>query len=365
MNFSSRSLLSRRAGAVLAGLLVAGSVASCSTGGATRIAASTDKDDLVMVTEVRSLSNPYAAAWVKGSQAYADSVGIPLKTIVYGGDSQNALSQLQSILAAGKTVLLNIDPNTSADTPAIVRAVQNSGGCAVTQWSKPAGLHPWDVGDGWAAFVTYNGVEQGQGAADVLADSLGGEGGIIALQGILSNEVSQTRDQGLAASLAEHSGIKLLDQQPADFDRNKAYNTIQTLLNKYGKDVNGVWAANDAMALGAIQAIREAGRAGEIKVVSASDATPEGLEDIDNGDMLATFTTDPYYNGAMPLALCYQAVTGKVNISELPHDKREFYVEHSLVTKDNVDQYLREPSAAEIAASVEDPYGRISGPLTK
>jgi len=318
-----------------------------------------------MVSEVRSLTNPYEAAWVQGSRAYAESLGIELKVIVYGGDSQNALSQLQSVLAAGKTVLLNINPNTSADTPAIVRAVQNSGGCAVTQWSKPNDLHPWDVGVGWASYVAYDGVRQGTDTANTLIDSLGGEGGVIALQGLLANEISQTRFEGFQQAIGEQSGVVLLDDQPADFDRNKAYTTTQTLLNKYGEQVNGIWAATDSMALGALQAVREAGKAGEIKVASAADATPEGLDAIVKGELVSTYTTDPYFNGAMGLAICYQSLVGELDVESLPRENREFYVDQSLITASNVDQFLAEPSDAEIVRSVQNPFSRITGPVTR
>lgn len=354
----------RIAVAFLSAALLAVTVTACSTGAdATETTKPVDKSDMVMVSEVRSLTNPYEAAWVHASKVYADSVGVDLKVIVYGGDSQKALSQLQSVLAAGKTVLLNINPNASADTPAIVRSVQSSGGCAVTQWSKPDELHPSDVGAGWAAFVTYNGVEEGRDTANVLAESLGDTGGVIALDGLHANEISQERAKGFNQAMAQHPGVTVLDRQPADFDRNKAYTTAKTLMNKYGDEVNGIWAATDSMALGALQAVREAGKSGQIKVASASDATPEGLDAIKNGEMVATYTTDPYFNGAMGLAICYQAMTGATDIASLPEEHREFYVDQTLITADNVDQYLAPPSDQEIVEAASDPYSRIAGPV--
>ncbi len=348
---------------VLAAAAVAASLAGCSTTSATgNSAGPLGKGDMIMVSEVRSLTNPYEAAWVAGSKAYADSLGIPLKTIVYNGDSQQALSQLQSVLAGGKKVLLNINPNTTADTPAIVRAVKNAGGYAVTQWSKPADLQPWDVGDNWVAYVGYDGHQEGRETGKALADSLGGQGGVIALQGLLANDISKARFEGFQRGIAGSPGVKLLDQQPADFDRNKAYATTKTLLNKYGDQVKGVWAATDSMALGALQAVAEAGRAGQIKIASSADATPEGLQAVQRGDLVATYTTDPYYNGAMGLALAYQAATGALKVGTLSHRDRSFYVQQYLVTKDNVGRYTAAPTAQQIVASVANPLGRNAGP---
>ncbi|MCG7635157.1 sugar ABC transporter substrate-binding protein [Gordonia McavH-238-E] len=351
--------LRRCATLVVAAALGAAALVGCGS----QDGSTTGADDLLMVSEVRSLTNPYEAAWVEGSKAYAESVGVDLKVIVYGGDSQNALSQLQSVLATGKKVLLNINPNTSADTPAIVRAVQNSGGCAVTQWSKPADLHPWDVGDGWASYVSYDGVKEGADTGDVLGASIGGQGGVIAIQGLLANDISKTRYQGFTEGIARHPGVVVLDNQPADFDRNKAYTTTQTLLNKYGDKVNGIWAATDSMALGALQAVREKGKAGQIKVASAADATPEGLQAIEAGEMVSTYTTDPYFNGAMGLAICHQVATGQLKVSDLSRLQREFYVDQTLITSDNAARYLERPTDEEIVESVRDPFSRIVGPI--
>ncbi|WP_051124955.1 sugar ABC transporter substrate-binding protein [Amycolatopsis benzoatilytica] len=359
----AQSQWSRGATALAAAALVAGA-AGCSTTSATgSTAAPVAKNDMIMVSEVRSLTNPYEAQWVAGSKAYADSLGIELKTIVYNGDSQQALSQLQSVLAGGKKVLLNINPNTTADTPAIVHAVKNAGGYAVTQWSKPNDLQPWDVGDNWVAYVSYDGRQEGAQTGKALADALGGQGGVIALQGLLANDISKSRFDGFQQGIAGSPGIKLLDQQPADFDRNKAYATTKTLLNKYGSEVKGIWAATDSMALGALQAVTEAGRAGQVKIASSADATPEGLQAIQRGDLVSTYTTDPYYNGAMGLALAYQAATGQLKVGSLPHRDRSFYVQQYLITKDNVAKYTAEPSAQQIVASVKDPLGRNAGPI--
>ncbi|SDO01646.1 ribose transport system substrate-binding protein [Klenkia soli] len=358
--------LGRRFAALAVAAVATMSLGACSStnsGGGTASGQVSD-DDMIMVSAVRSLTNPYEAAWVEGSQAYADSLGIDLQTIVYNGDSQSALSQLQSVLAGGKTVLLNINPNTTADTPAIVNAVRAAGGYVVTQWSKPEDINPWDVGDNWVAYVTYNGQEEGYDTTQTLIDSMGGSGGVIALQGLLANDISQSRFAGFEQALGEQSGVTLLDQQPADFDRNKAYTTTQTLLNQYGDQVTGIWAATDSMALGALQAVTEAGRAGQVKIASAADATPEGLQAIQDGNMVATYTTDPYYNGAMGLALCYQAATGALDVGSLPHEDRAFYVSQTLITADNVADYATPPTAEQIVDSVQDPLGRNDGALS-
>ena len=139
--------------------------------------------------------------------------------------------------------------------PPIVEGAEEAGAYLVTQWNKPADLNVTDY-DQWLSHITYNGVESGKQIGDALAEAIGGEGGIIALQGILDTGAAKDRFAGLEESLAANPGIKLLDQQTANFSRAEALEVTKTLLTKHGDDVKGIWAANDDMALGALEALQ-------------------------------------------------------------------------------------------------------------
>ncbi len=317
-----------------------------------------------MVTAVRSLSNPYEAQWVQGAKWYAESLHLPLKTIVYNGDSQKELSDINAVLATGKKVIMDINVNASADTQAIARAVTNAGGYVVTEWNSPSSLHPWDVSDHWVAHVSYNGVPGGESAAKILFKALGGNGGIIALQGIADNTPAIQRKAGLEKALAQAPGIKLLSSQIANWDQTTAYNDTKTLLTKYGSQVKGIWAANDDMAVGAERAADQANRK-DIEIVSASDATPQVLKDIaSGGQILATYSTDARYDGAIGLAIAYQAATGKIDVSKLSHSKREFYIKEFPVTAANVKKFLATPSKSVFLQGLQDPFARNVGPIS-
>lgn len=337
-----------------------GSGTACSGAGG---ADGANAGNVVLVTAVRSLSNPYEAQWVQGAQWYADSLKLPLKTIVYNADSQTELSDINALLATGKTIVMDINVNASADTQAIARAVTKAGGYVVTEWNSPPSLHPWDVGNHWVAHVSYDGVPGGANAANVLFSALGNQGGIIALQGIADNTPAIQRKQGLDQALAKNPGITLLSSQIANWDQTTAYNQTKTLLTKYGSAIKGVWSANDDMAIGAEQALSQANRT-DVKIVSASDATPQVLKEIATGDqMLATYSTNSYYDGAIGLVLAYQAATGKIDTGALPHSKRDFYIQEGSVTKANVQQFLSPPPVASFLAELKDPFARYAGPL--
>jgi ribose transport system substrate-binding protein len=323
-----------------------------------------DPKDIVLVQSIRSLSNPYHADWAKGGQMFAASVGLPVQTLANEGDSQQQLNQIKSVLATGKTVVLNVDPNTSSDTQAIVRAVQEAGGYVVTQWNKPDGLTPEQVGNSWVAHISFDGRASGYDTAKALFAAMGGSGGIIALQGILDDVPAKQRFAGLQKALGETPGVRLLDQQAADWNRNEAFQVTQTLLAKHAGQVKGVWAANDDMALGALEALRAAGLVGKVPIVG-HDAVPEALADIQAGNVgfVATESTDAYWQGGAGLALAYQAATGKYNVAAAPAAHRAFYGKQFLVTKANVVQFATPPTAAQLAGDFANPLARAVGAI--
>jgi ribose transport system substrate-binding protein len=321
--------------------------------------------DLVLVQAIRSLSNPYHAEWAKGGEMFAASVGLPVQTLTDEGDSQQQLNQIKSVLAGGKTVVLNADPNTTSDTQAIVRAVQDAGGFVVTQWNKPDGLTPEQVGNSWVAHIGFDGNTGGYQTAKALFAAMHNTGGIIALQGILDDVPAKERFAGLNKALSETPGVQLLDQQTAHWTRNEAFQVTQTLLAKHAGQVKGVWAANDDMALGAIEALRAVGLVGKVPIVGASDAVPEALQDIQAGNSgyVATVSTDAYWQGGAGLALAYAAATGKFDVAKAPPASRSFYGKEFLVTKANVADFLKTPTATDLAPDFANPQARNVGPL--
>lgn len=332
------------------------------TGGAAKSVAASD---LVLVQAVRSLSNPYHANWVAGGKLFADSVGLKQVVLSDDGDSQKQLSQIKSLLAGGKKIILNVDPNTSSDAQAIVRAVSDSGGYVVTQWNKPDSLHPWDVGDKWVSHISFDGRVSGNDIAKVLFDKMGGQGGIIALQGILDNVSAKQRFDGLQKALKDNPGIKLLDQQTANWDRNTGYQVTQTLLTKHGDKIKGIWAANDNMALGALEALKAAGLQGKVPIVGV-DAVPEAVKAVQDSETtgyLATVSSDAFWQGGAAISLAYRAATGKFDVAKAPHEQREFFGTQYLVTKDTVSKFLKTPTLADLQADFDNPFKRSTGQI--
>ena len=318
--------------------------------------------DITVVGQVRNETNPYEKSWLDGGQEFAASVGLKEKRLTYDGESPKQLEQIRQELSTGnpECMVLNVLTNTDADTTPVVKAAQDAGAYVVTQWNKPADLHPWDGYDKWIAHITYDGKDSGYQIAVALFESMGGKGGVIALQGQAANVTAENRFAGLKQALSEYPDITLLDQQADDWDRTKAFDTTGTLLTKHGDAIGGVWAANDDMALGAHKALEAANRT-DVGVVGI-DAVPEAVQAIADGTMVATVSSDGPWQGGIGLAMGYCALTGELDVADLPNKNREFFAEQVLITKENSADYLA-PKANLSDFECGKLFGRVAGPL--
>jgi ribose transport system substrate-binding protein len=356
---------SRPAAALLSLSLAAMTLAGCSDeasgGGGTASGGDCDPADVKLVGQVRNESNPYEAAWLDGGDAYAESVGLTQERLTYDGDSTKQQEQISQLLAGDtECLVMNILPNGDSDTPPIVEGAEEAGAYLVTQWNKPADLDVVDY-DQWLSHITYNGVESGRQIGDALAEAIGGSGGIIALQGILDTGAAKDRFAGLQESLAANPDVELLDDQTANFSRAEALEVTKTLLTKHGQDVKGIWAANDDMALGALEALQQAGRT-DVAVVGI-DAVPDALTAIQDGTMTATVSSDGPWQGGVGLAIGYCVATGELSVDDIADEDRAWFAEQFLIQQDNVAEFAS-PETDEADFDCANVFSRSQGSIS-
>ena len=150
----------------------------------------------------------------------------------------------------------------------------------------------------------------GKAMAEALIKAMGGKGGIVALGGIESNVPAIERKAGLQQALDANPDVKLLDFQVANWSATEALEKTNAWLTQFGDEIGGIWAANDDMALAAVEALRADGRAGKVPVTGI-DGIQLAVEAILAGEMAGTVAWDPYWQGGMGLSIGFQAKTGK------------------------------------------------------
>ena len=111
----------------------------------------------------------------------------------------------------------------------------------------------------YATLIASDFVQEGRMAADWLAKKLNGKGNIVELQGTTGAAPAIDRKKGFEEGIAKHPGLKIIKSQSGDFTRSKGKEVMEAFLKAEGKNIQAAYAHNDDMALGAIQAIEEAG----------------------------------------------------------------------------------------------------------
>ena len=340
---------------------VAGLGAASLSGLGGRAALAADKPQLAI--SLRSLTNPYHASFAKGGQMFAESVGAPCEVLVTEGNSEKGISDVRALLAkSGGNLVLCIDPNDSPDARVIVEACAKAGASVVTIWNKPEDLHPWDFNPNYVAHISFNGVPNGKLMAETLIEKMGGSGGIVGLGGIFNNVPAIERKAGLDAALKDNANVKLLDFQVADWVETKAFEITQAWITRFGSEIKGVWAANDGMALGALEALRAEGLAGQIPVCGI-DGIKQAIDAIKGGEMASTVDWDPIWIGGMGMSIAYHAHTKQIDIAAEPKEHREFYGTGVPVTFKNVDEYIEKYVNNTPKIDWNDLWGRVSGQI--
>ena len=307
----------------------------------TEMAGAADKP-VTLVVSIRGLDNPYHANYAVGGKALGALLGLPVDVLSTEADSQKGIADIKAEVArTGANMVLNLDPNQAPDVVPIAKILEEAKVYWVNWWNKPDDVKVTNY-KYWVAHITFDSIGTGYFNAKELFKTFQtpNKGKIIALQGLLANTPAIERFQGLKNALAEHPEVELVQWEGADWDRTKGYNATKAMLVAH-PDIDGVWAANDEMAMGAIQALKEAGLAGKV-LVNGTDGIPEIFDAIKEGFACSTVLQDAKYQAQLGLSMALAAKQGKLDVASLPAKHRSFKIPGVEVTRENVDQVVKE-----------------------
>ena len=302
------------------------SLTACSRAGGSSTAAgakpASGKKDATMI--MSTLNNPFFISVKNGAQAQAPKNGVKLG--VQNADNSDATALNLATTAISKQVgVLIIDPVSSQSaTSAVTQA--NAANIPVMAFDRKP------EGGKLTCFVGYDAVEAGRNAADALAKAVGGKGKIVEIQGIMGTNVAQDRSKGFEQEIAKYKNITVVAKQAAGFDRARALDVMTNVLQAH-PDIDGVYAANDEMAMGVLSALKARNLAGKVKLVG-NDGIADALSAIAAGQMEATNAESPYALGQKVAGLAGDVLGGKtVSPEETLHGR--------LITRDNVKEYAK------------------------
>lgn len=199
---------------------------------------------------------------------------------------------VNTFIAQGVDGLIVVPVDTSAMEP-IVRAAADAEVPLVFVNRNPfAGRDlPENV---W--YVGSQEIIAGQQQMEYMGELLRGEGNVAILMGKLDNEGALKRTEGNEQIIAEeYPGITVLAKETGNWQRDQGMSLTENWLTAYGDDLNGILANNDEMALGAVEALRAAGR--DDVYVMGVDAIPDALVAVEAGSLVATVLQDSVGQG--------------------------------------------------------------------
>lgn len=243
-------------------------------------------------------NNPWRIAETKSFNDTAEACGWDLILTDAAGSAAKQVADVDSMIAQGIDVLFLPPREEKPLIPAVMKA--RAAGIPtflIDRSVDPAVAKP---GEHFVAFLGSDFIDQGRRAAEwLLANFKGDKGVIVELEGTTGSSPANDRRKGFDDAVAQADNMEIVASQSGDFARDKGRQVMETLLQAH-PDVNIVYAHNDEMAIGAMQALELAGRKpGEDVLIVSIDGTRDALKAIVAGKMGVTIESSPFFG---PLA---------------------------------------------------------------
>jgi ribose transport system substrate-binding protein len=292
-------------------------------GGSTSPSASAGGGSKTIGLALSTLNNPFFVTLRDGAQAKAQELGLTLEVADGQDDLAKQISQVEDFITK-KVAVIIVNP---VDSDGIVPAVKKANDAKIPVITVDRAANGGTV----ASHIASDNVAGAKAACDELLKQVS-SGNVVELEGLAGTSAARDRGKGCKDAIDAQSSVKLVASQTADFARDKGLNVMQNLLQA-NPDMKGVFAQNDEMALGAVQAIAAAGKSSQITVVGF-DAVDDALAAIKAGKMAATIAQQPKLMGETAMTTAKDIVDGKTVETSQP-------VEVKLVTKDNVADFMK------------------------
>ncbi|GAB6676087.1 substrate-binding domain-containing protein [Streptococcus uberis] len=275
--------------------------------------------DLKLGVSISTTNNPYFVAMKDGLDKFAGEKKVSLKVADAQDDAARQADDIQNFISQNVDAIL-INP---VDSKAVISSIKAANSANIPVILIDRGSEGGDV----LTTVASDNVEAGKMAAEFVVKELGEKAKAFELSGVPG--ASATVDRGKGFNKIAKTKLDVLSSQSANFDRAKALNTAQNMIQGH-KDVQVIFAQNDEMALGAAQAVKSAGLK-DILIVGI-DGQPDAHDAIKNGDITATIAQQPAKMGEIAIQAAIDHYQGK-------KVKKTTVSPIYLVTKETVDQY--------------------------
>ncbi len=278
------------------------------------------------VAYVEIVMNDWTQAYWEAGKAKAESLGMEAINLDPNNDVQKQIDLVKSAIAK-KVDLILIQPVDSVSLKPVLLEAAGKGIIVYDHFAPDpsVGLKHDNI-----KFATFGQAEAGEMAGKGMIQALGGKGKVAIITGTAGADNARLRSEGFKKAIAG-TGIQVVAEIAADWDRAKAMSVAEDLLTKY-PDLAGIYSHDDGMAIGICEAIKQAGKSGQIAVTSCS-GNEGGIMRIKSGEMYSTSDVPTKWFAEAPVQAFYDWKTNKTPLKDLVYQP-------VMITKANADSWL-------------------------
>jgi ribose transport system substrate-binding protein len=289
---------------------------------------SKDPGDIEIAFIVKAMSDQFFVDAVAGAEARAQELGIKLTALAPEGgqaDIEGEVQIMEDVIIKGVDAIVIDCSDHAALNPTIKQA--NDAGIPVVLFNDIVDFDDLAaLGGHYDSYVGLNSFDAAKQVGEYCSEN-SEPGKVAILEGLAGIVASQERAEGFVAGLSDE--FEVATSQPANWDKNEAYNVIQNILTA-DPDIKVVWAVNSMMGMGAIQAIKDMGMMDQIDVYDF-DCEVDDVAAIKEGTLKATLRYPTKEWAALAVNTAFALVNGETV-------EKEVYTDVMVVTPDNVDE---------------------------
>lgn len=255
---------------------------------------------------VKNLTNPMWIAVQEGAKAAAEEFGVNLTVLAptVADSNEEQLDEVSQSIAKKEDAIVLIPADSKGIVPGVEAA--NKAGIPIINVNTKVDT---STGAKVETFIAVENYTAAVSVAEKLVEMMNKEGTVIILEGKAGAQSSVDIVAGANDTFAKYPNIKIEASQSAQWSRAEAYTVTQNLLQSY-PNVNAIFAANDEMAMGALEAVDEAGKTGQI-LISGLDANADARQAVDEGKLALTCDKNGYGQGYAGVKAAVDFLSGK------------------------------------------------------
>ena len=266
------------------------------------------QDGLTLGLSVSTLNNPFFVTLRDGAQAAADQLGVTLVVVDAQDDPATEAANMEDLIAQGVDAIL-VNPT---DGDAIIPSIEAANAAGIPVFTIDRGANAGEV----VSHIASDNAAGGAMAGAYLCNALGGTGKVVELEGIAGTSAARDRGAGFNEYVSANCpGLEVVARQTANFNRAEGLTVFDNILQAQ-PEISGVFAHNDEMILGAVEAAAAAGREGITFV--GFDAVDDAVAAVQAGTLAATIAQQPALMGDLGVRTAVAALNGEPVEASVP-----------------------------------------------